>query len=219
MKRLAYVLLAAFALASMPAQARVLDEMSATEKQAVDQGRAALREQTVPGSSWPKVTVFKRIEATPEEVAAVFADAELHRTYFPSISKSKISKRHGPRSFEVDYTLDLPLFMKENYTTLDTLGSYDNGASYRVEWKKVRADSTQHIEGNMRVEKYGTGTIIAYYNFIIPGGLFADLAKGEGVKQVVKTVEALDKQVEGERARNQPLLQKQVKALHDALGN
>lgn len=223
MKKLLAVSMAllATAFAAELAFAGAYDELSAKEQNSIQSGSMVVHTEDGDGSAWPKITAYQRVEATPEEVTAVFADYELHSKLFSRITKSKISKCNG-RCTDVDYTMSLkgipgnPL-PDENYTTRDCVSTYGNGA-YRVEWTKVRADNIQHIEGTLRVEQLGTGSLVSYYNFIIPHK--PELAKfiaSMAIKQVRDTTNALAKQVTNERKSNQEQLARQLEELRKQL--
>lgn len=165
------------------------------------------------------MSIYQFVEATPEEAAAVFVDYERQSTYIPGVKSSVISQRISSTVMEVDYVLSVPLFTDEDYTVRDSVSTYDGGASYRVNWTKVRARSTKDIVGSARFEPYrnsltGTdGTLITYVNLVTPGQFLAGPLKGRALKQVRKTVIALVKQIETERSSDRALLASQVAAL------
>jgi len=217
MKKFNLVLSAMIVFSSMQVWAGAYDELTGDQQASLRRGEQVTITQDVASSSWPKITVYQPIKATTEEVTAVFTDYELHRSFIPGLSKSKISKRYNPRDVEIDYTLKIPVVSDESYTVRNKLSSYGNGASYRVDWTLVRADTTKDTVGNVRMERMGDQTLMAYYNFVIPGSGMADLVRNQALKQVKDTAKAIAQQVNYERANNQAQLQRQVKALQDAL--
>jgi len=203
----------ALAGAAVQAQAGVYDSLTPDQQKKIQAGQQVVVMQDAQGSPWPKLWVYQRIEATPEESAAVFADFELAQTYIENITKSKISKVISKNTFEVDYSLSVPLLSDEHYTVRDVVTSYDNGQSYHVEWNLVRATSTKASTGYAKFERLGNATLVAYYNFVVPGAFGAGLVKDRAMKQVRETVAATGKQIEKERTANRGLLEKQLQAL------
>ncbi len=210
------LLTAASAFAAGPAY----DELTPDQQKAVQNGEQVFLTQDVPGNDWPKAYVYQRMDATPEEAMAVFTDYNLQKSYVPNLIKSQISKQIDKATAQVDYTLYIPWPLpNENYTTQDHVSSYNNGESYRVDWTLVRADTTKSSEGNARFESLGTGTLLAYYSFVVPGSSLAGFVKGKAVDQIKDTVTAVVNQVQNERLNNRDLLDQQIQALRNALGN
>jgi len=211
------------ALTQLQAPAPPTRELNDTDRLAIDSGRQVVREEKVRNSAWPRVSVQQFIDATPEEAAAVFTDYARHSTYIPGLKKSVVSRRVTPRVMEVEYLLFVPFYADEDYTVRDSLSTYDGGASYRVDWTKVRARSTKEIVGSARFEPYRNertgkdGTLITYVNLVAPGQFLAGPLKGRALKQVRETVTALAKQIDAERRGDRDLLGSQIAALVAAL--
>ena len=132
------------------AHAAIVDDLTPAQRDAVAKGNVVFLTHDASGSAWPKAFIYVRIEATPEEVAAVFTDFESQKNYIPNLMKSKIQKEESPSTYLIDYKLHVPILTDESYTVRDVIKSYDNGASYRVDWNLVRADTTKASEGNAR---------------------------------------------------------------------
>jgi hypothetical protein len=198
-------------------------ELNAAERMAIDGGGQIVRQEKVPASSWPRVSVHQFIDATPQEAAAVFTDYARHASYIPGVKRSVVTRQLGPTVTEVDYVLEVPLYADEDYTVRDSLSTYDGGASYRVDWVKVRARSTKEIVGSARFEPYRNGrtvrdgTLITYVNLVTPGQLLAGPFKRRALGQVRETVAALVRQIDAERAGDPALLESQVATLMAAL--
>lgn len=194
------------------------DELRPDQQKTVQNGEQVVVTKDDLSSPWPKVYIYQRVEATPEEATAIFTDYELQKSYVPDMLKSHISKKVDKATTEIDYIVHLPRpFPDETYSVVDHVAAYDNGASYKVGWKMLRSDSMSKIEGTARFERLGTGTILAYYNFGIPTSHAAGLAKNKALRKLAETVAAMVNQMQNERKQNQDLLQKQIQALHQAV--
>ena len=127
-------------------------ELTPAQRELVDRGEIATVRQDRPGSSWPSMTVFTFIDATPEDAAAVFTDYEHQASYIPSLKKSHVSRVIDSATAEVDIVLDVPVFSDEEYTVGDHI-SLDGAGVYRVDWALVRASSTKGTVGHRSEER------------------------------------------------------------------
>ena len=221
------MLLAAFTLASvlsMQPPAVSAAALTAADRAVLESGRQIVREERVPDSPWPRVTVLQVVNASPAEAAAVFTDYDAHSSFLPGVKKSVVSQRVSPLVAAVDYVLYVPLFADEHYTVRDSLSRGAGGLGYRVDWSRVRARSTKAIVGHVefapfRSERTGHDvTLVTYVNLVVPGQRLAGPLKGRALKQVRETVVALGKQIELVRASHPELLAERVAAVATVLG-
>lgn len=184
------------------------DRLTADQKARIQKGEAVVVTQEDSSSPWPKTWVYRRVDATAEEFAAVFADVELAPSYMPIVKKAKISARPARNVIDVDYEVEVPLFKNETYTTRNTLSR--RGEGFEVAWTLVRASTTRASEGYARFETLGTGGFVAYYNFVTPGMPGAGLVKDRALRQVVDTVNAIAGQTIKERNQQRGMLDEQI---------
>jgi hypothetical protein len=214
---------AGLAVAVSAQAASVYDELrtnNPTAADQVDRGEQVTLTQKAQGP-WPKAWVYRIIDARPEEVAAVFWDFPSHKEFYPGVYKSEISNRVSSTTLEVDYSVSVQVFPDEHYTVRDTLSTYEEGGrAYKVEWTKVRATSTRHIEGYILIEPHRGKTIIEYYNYIIPGNSLAGFpgVPGKAMAQLNSTVAALGNETERRRREQAGPLADLVRQLQNALG-
>jgi hypothetical protein len=185
--------------------------------------------QDVEGSSWPSACTYQRVDAAPEEVAAVFADYSRHKIFIPGLKKSTISRVVDRATMEVDYVLDVPIVADEAYTVRDSVSASSNGEEYRVEWSLVRATSTRATIGSVRFERYsaapGTpddahgGTLMTYCNLVTPGSRLAKLGfiKSRAMDQLRATATSIAREAERERTKAPALLAAQLRSLRAAI--
>lgn len=198
-------------------QTAIYDELNDSQKANLQKGEQVVLSQEI-GKPWPKVTVYQRLDATPEESMAVMADCDRHLTFFKDILRSTISQRLSKSTFIVDYTLHLPWPLPdEKYTLKDQLSLTSNRSTYLLNWTMVRADTTHDIQGNVRFETLGTGSIMAYQNLVVPDSQLASLMKGRAIQAVKDAAHSLVKQIYNEKKKNPDLLQNQIHSLKEAL--
>lgn len=214
--RLYFVCVAA-CLAAMPsAQASLLNDLTRDQRQELENGTLVVREQDIPGKPWPRVRIYKRINAAPEEVAGVFFDYDQAKTYIPDVLESKVSKKISPSVVEVDYAIDVPILADEAYTTRNEMIRIGN--SYRVSWTLLRALQTKSAEGNLLIEPFENGTsVIRYTNLVTPSSGMAKILGQLAMSRMQKTVLALGEKVEQQKSHNAAELAAQVVRLHEAL--
>jgi hypothetical protein len=210
-------LLFALGVAGRLSAATLTDELNAEQKSAVAAGSQVVIREEIPGQPWPRVRVFQRVHASPEEVAAVFFDYENAKTYIPDVLGSRISKRISPHVFEVDYNVDVPILPDEMYTARNELEMPQPG-SYRISWRILKALQTKAAVGNLRVERYGDGeSLICYTNLVTPGSSMAGLLKNMAMERMQKVVAAIASHSLKQKSDAPRELARQVEALRAAL--
>jgi hypothetical protein len=210
------------AFSRLAAAAPLETELSASELADIRNGQQVLHTEDVAGAVWPKIYVYQKVDASPEEVEAVIADYELSPSYMPDIISCKIVQKVDPTTTDVETlwrviitTEDISLRYK--LSTDATLST--SGLGYRTDWTLIKASTTKSIEGNTRLAPFEGGTLMGYYMFTVPGISLGGPIARQAVKQVVSSSQAFATQVENERKSNPALLNQQVAHLRAALGN
>ena len=180
-------------------------------------GKQVVIEENVEGHPWPRVKLYQKVEAAPEEVAAVFFDYRNAKAFVPKVIKSEISRKISPRVLEVDYGIDVPILPDEYYTARNEIDSDPDG-SYTVTWSLVRATQTKASEGSLRIEKSDDGAVIRYTNFVTPSSAMARILKIPAIEQMRDTVRAIVRRAENQRRSHPGDLQHEVEDLREALG-
>jgi len=211
-----FSLIALIALAPMLSAESLLDDLDKPQLDQVMHGKQVVIKQVVEGKPWPRVKLYQRVQATPEEVAAVFFNYPNAKEYIPKIFKSDIGTRISPCVLEVDYGLDVPILPDEFYTVRTSLTAGANG-SYCVTWVLLRAIQTKASEGNLLIERSQEGAVIRYTNFVTPGSAMAGLLKLIAIEQMRDTVHAIVRQVEKQKRENPGALNLEVLSLREAL--
>jgi hypothetical protein len=194
----------------------LLEDLDAKQVEEVARGGQVVILQAVEGNPWPRVRVYQKVGATPQEVAAVFFDYNNAKFYVPNVIKSNISRQVAACAAEVDYGIDVPILPDEYYTVLNTLTSETDGG-YLVTWHLVRALQTKGSEGNLKIENWKGGAVIRYTNFVTPSSAMARLLKFIAIEQMKSTVRAIVTRVEKQKSNNPDALKDEVRDLESAL--
>lgn len=196
----------------------VWDTLTPEQQATLNRGEQIFITEVVPGKPWPRAFAYQLVDASAEECAALFTDYDSQKTYIHDLKKSKVTRRPSPAVAEVDYTMKLPIISDEDYTTLNTVSTYDmNGPAYQVSWTLVRASSTKSSDGYAKFEAQGTGSLFFYTNFVVPGSAIADLVKERALKQVRESAKATVSQIEMIRTQHPQDMARLIEALRIAL--
>lgn len=173
--------------------------------------------ETVPGKPWPRATVFQFLHATPEEVAAVFANYSSASKYIPNILVSEITKTHAPWDKDVYYEVKIPLLPSEKYTARNILSLPGGKSTYRISWNVAGAKYFKSSVGFFEVRPWNGGTLLCYQNLVDPGSQIAGILKGQARKQIEATVRAIAARVIFLKTRQPDTLNQKVQAFEAAV--
>ena len=207
-----------------PLRGQAVRELTPEQRAAIDAGQDVFITRAVSSSPWPRACVFRYVDATPEEAAAVFTNYEHHLAYIPDLAKARISRVIDPATVEVDYRLRVPIVADEDYTVRDHVSSVGD-TSFTIEWTLVRATSTKATVGNVRFERYRLatsqrgGTLMAYCNFVTPGSRLAGLSfiRSRALSQVRATARAIAGEIVRQRASDPERLAAELRTLRAAV--
>jgi hypothetical protein len=194
----------------------LLADLDAKQVEEVARGGQVLILQELDGHPWPKVRVYQKVDATPEEVAGVFFDYKNAKAYVPKLIKSEVSREVTPCVSEVDYGIDVPILPDEYYTARNTLTAGEDGG-FLVSWNLIKALQTKASEGNLRIERWNGGSVIRYTNLVTPSSGMAGLLKGTAIDQMRNTVRAIVARVEKQKAEHPESLKDEVQSMQEAL--
>ncbi len=187
-----------FAISTAPAKG-LLDGLSAEQKKEIDDGQLVVVSRDSPGGVWPELTVYTRVDAPVSAVKAVFLDYNNAQNYIPNLVSAKVIGEPEPNVKDIEYTSRMPLLGNSTYTVRNW---YDfSGDSVTVRWKLLQSPNAEISDGSMRVEPFGSGSILRYTNYVKPKSSLAVVARGAALSEVKKTVTAIKDESE-RRARN-----------------
>ena len=208
-----------------PLRGQAVRELTPGQREAIDARQDVFITSPSSTSPWPRACVFRYVDATPAEAAAVFMDYEHHAAYIPDLTKARISRVIDPATVEVDYRLRVPIVADEDYTVRDHVSNAGD-TSFTIAWTLVRATTTKATEGSVRFEGYRlppsprAGTLMAYCNLVTPGSRLAGLhfIKVRALSQVRETARAIGEEITRQRSSDPARLAAELRALDGALG-
>jgi hypothetical protein len=182
------------AAASVFASAELAGDLSASQLAQVKSGQMVVESKDIPGGVWPQITVYTLINAPVATISAVFRDYAHAQDFQSSIVSAKVVSQPSPNVYVVDYTQKMPILGTTTFTVQNTFSESDGGLT--VQWKLVKSAMADISDGSLRVEPYGTGSIMRYTNYVKPRFSLAGMAKGAALNSVKTTVTELKAEAE-----------------------
>ncbi len=176
------------------AQANVADSLSPDQLKQVEAGQMVVTQKDMPGGIWPQLTVYTLVKATVATVVGVFRDYDHAQDFQANLISAKVTSQPAPNVYVVDYTSKMPLFGTMSYTVQNTFSESNGGSN--VQWKLLKSPMADISDGSLRVEPFGSGSIMRYTNYVKPKSSIAIVAKGAALSEVKNTVAALKAEAE-----------------------
>lgn len=207
--------------------AGIYESLKDEDQKAVQAGKQVIEFSSVKDSHWPNAKVYQRVNSTPLEAAAVLFDFKNYQVAkFHRISKSEVVPTIGvpPNQVTVDYTLGISwpismFFSNTDYRVLNWFSCDSKGT--HLKWELAPNGSTflKDIHGEATFEPLGTGTLIAYENYVEPASskmnnslVISGIKRGswKALTSIVNRIEFL-------KQNDHALLEVEVEALTNAL--
>ena len=200
--------------------------LSLSEVAEVSQGRVVVLQRDVEGAPWPRVRLYRFIDASPEQSLAMLADYEHQRTYIADLKEARIERQLDSGRTEVfyRYASNVPFVSDVTYTVLDRLRRHPDG-SYSLDWILRSGQRVKHTEGTARFSPWTNpatgrvGTLLTYDNYVVPDFPFASrgFVRSKAISAMRDAVDAIAAEVERETTKDRALLERQVASLRAVL--
>jgi hypothetical protein len=208
------------------AEAQRVDSLSHAEADSVARGSLVVREWPVEGTPWPRVRLYRFIDASPEESAAMLADYEHQKDYIADLKDATIVRRLDAVRTDVHfrYASNVPFVSDIVYVVRETLRRAGAGA-YLLEWRLVEGSALTSVEGSARFEAWHNpvtdhdGTLLVYEQFIVPSSSLARLpfVRNKAGRDVRRAVDAIADEVTREQTGSRSALVARAAGLRAAL--
>ena len=202
--------------------------LSSSEAADIGLGRVVVLQLDVAGSPWPRVRLYRFIDATPEQSLAMLADYAHRRDYIVDLKEARIDRQLDSGRTEVffRYASNVPFVPDVSYTLIDRLHR-DQDGSYSIHWNLQSGRKVKRVEGSARFSQWinpangRVGTLLTYDNYVVPDFPFASLGvvRQKAIAAMRDAVDAIATEVEREKAHDRPRLERQVAALRIALAH
>ncbi len=181
-------------------QADLIREVPRASRDELREGQTVVVSTNVPGAPWPRLNLYRVVNAPPAIVAGLFTDYDAAPSYMPGLLAADVVKTNGDGSKDVRYTVKVPVLGRINYTVRNTYEK--SGEDFTVRWQLLQSPLAKSSDGSLRIEPYEDGrTILCYSNLCVPiTNLVAGL-KNQALVEAKNTVLSLA--IESERRANQ----------------
>ncbi len=192
----AFVLLLA-AVAQL--QADLTKEVPRADRADLAAGQTVVVSTPVAGAPWPKLSLYRVVNAPPDIVSNLFTDYAAAPRYIPGMLSAKVIATNPDGTKDVSYTVKVPVLQKTSYVVRNTFAQ--NGQTYTVSWKLLQSSMAKSSDGSLRIEPYDDGrTILCYSNLCVPVTNLVAGLKNQALVEAKNTVLAIA--TEAERRSN-----------------
>ncbi|MCY4524114.1 MAG: hypothetical protein OXB84_05185, partial [Halobacteriovoraceae bacterium] len=149
-----------------PAFAGILEELTESEKALLTKG-PIVKEKENKNSSWPIITMYILVDASPLETVALFAAYDHQKNYVPNIVVSVPVKQVNPTEIWCRYEYKTPWpLSNSHYVHAHRLSKNQNG--FRVEWRAIESDAMDRVSGAADFQPFEGKTLFKYHNEVEP---------------------------------------------------
>ena len=190
------VLFAALLTANLfSAKADLTSGLTASDLAILEEGENVVASHSKPGAIWPEVRIYRKVNASPQEVTALFLDYEHANTFIENLVSAKVEKSPSENIKDVRYTVKLPIIFSISYLARNQYEKTPDG--FIVKWHLIEPPLVaKSAVGSLRVEAYKGASIICYTNHVEPATKLIAGLRGHAIKEAVKTVDAIAKEAE-----------------------
>lgn len=174
----------------------MINELDASQQTQLKQGQVVVISTDVPNFVWPKLVLYKIVNATPAQMMALFADYDAAPGYTPNMVSAVVTGTPKPNVKDVRYTVRVPVLGTISYDVQNTF------SKNKVTWNLIQSPLAKSSTGSLRVEPYGNNqTLFSYTNLVEPVTKMAAMLKGQARSEAVATINAISAEAE-KRAGN-----------------
>lgn len=186
------------------------------QQELLTSGKQILLEESVSGVPWPAFHVYRLVNATPLQAAAVFWDIQEAPHYVPNCLAVFLEETSLPNVLVATYEIKVPFFSKEISKVRDELKELPAGG-YQISWEVLQSKYSKAGRGSFVALPHGQGTLICYTNFINPGSAIAFILRKPAQEHVEKTVTSIAHHIEEELQKDPQKLAAEVDQLKKVL--
>lgn len=196
MKAFAFVLL----VSTAALQADLIKEVPRASRDELREGQTVVVSANVPGAPWPRLSLYRVVNAPPAVVARLFTDYDAAPSYTPGLLAADVVNTNDDGSKDVRYTVKVPVLGRISYTVRNTYEK--SGDDFTVRWQLLQSPLAKSSDGSLRIEPYEDGrTILCYSNLCVPVTNLVAGLKNQALVEAKNTVLSLA--IESERRANQ----------------
>lgn len=191
-------------------------ELSKDEIGQLEKGEIIQLTKDKEGSSWPEITQYLLVEATPLESMGIFSALDYQKDYVPNVLKSKPIKHLSAVEVLTEYEMHVPFPLSNAHYTHGSI-VHNYGDDYELTWYKVQSTSTEEVKGSAYFSPYKNKTLFRYRSYIKPKSMFGSLVKKIMLKDVKTSINSIRTHIEKLKKEGSPILAKYSEFIKKAL--
>jgi len=182
-------------------QAGLLDEIPSDQRKSLDAGETIVLSENLPDKAWPRLKLYRLVNAPPDSLHALLLDVKSAPSYTPGMVNVEIVGAPSENVKDIQYTVKFPVLSNITYTVRNF---YDHQPGlFSVRWELLKSPIASDSKGSLRVEPYGTKSLLSYTNHVTPSVPMIGVLKSQAAKEAKSTIEAIAKEAE-RRAAQEP---------------
>ena len=181
-------------------RADLLDEVPQNDRDELAAGQTVVTSEDVKGAPWPRLKLYRVVNAPPQVLADLFTDYPAAPSYTPGMLAAKVIATNPDGTKDVEYRVKVAVLGSITYSVRNTY--IRKGNSYEVKWTLLRSPLAKASDGSLRIEPYGNGkTLMRYVNLTIPLTSLVSGLKGQALSEAKATVQAIASEAERRAAK------------------
>ncbi len=170
----------------------LIGRLDPDQKKELTDGETVVISKDLPGEAWPKLQLYRIVDADTSVVANLFSDYASAPDYTPGMIAAEVIAEPEKNTKDVRYTVQVPVLKKISYSVRNKYQK--NGNSYVVSWHLLDSPLASASTGSLEIEPYGKKTLLCYTNHVTPKIPMAGALKGNALKEAKTTIEAIAKE-------------------------
>ena len=175
-----------------------------------------MKTKDIPGSSWPEITYYVLVDASPLDAMALFSGYDIQKDYTPNVIKSTPVKHVTATDVHTEYEMKIP-FPLPNAHYIHGARIYKYDSEYEIHWYMVESSSAEDVKGSAYFAPYNGKTLFRYRSYIKPKSFLATFVKKIMLRDVRATIVAIRDFIEKAKRENSPLISKYSEFITRAL--
>jgi len=197
--------------------ANPLMDLNSNEIKQIESGQYVFKNQEIKGQAWPKITVFKSIDATSLESVAVFYALEHQPSYIPNLIKAKVVHQRVPTEADVEYELKMPWPLSNGKYIHGHKLTLKKPSEYKVSWWLIKSNTAKKVNGSATFFSYKGKTVLRYDSMVEPDSVLASLVESKMLDDVKASLVAIHNEILRVKNQDRKLMGNFVNKIDDAL--
>jgi hypothetical protein len=166
--------------------------------------------EAVHGWTMPLLRIYKVIDASPEEAAAVYFDVDKHPKYFPDIISVKVDSAVSPSQLFLKFDQHVVLWLHDKSRVENIFGLKDS--VYFLRWRILHSEGAENGEGLISFQDFHGKTLMRYAALVQPRSILMKIPfiRNKAIGRICDILHQTERAIKAEKLHDPDLLQKQI---------